>query len=527
MKVKPRPPRLYEDAKGLYFKTRTKKGKFKRTYIKSNKPKKQIIELILKNFTNASRKRSKSGKQPFKPTKWEPPVVSSSGSTSLVERYDQERKDRAHEQEVKTLKDAMNTMLASQGLPTTATYHPPAITYPSSTPSTSTPSAKSPRIVSSSTTSTPSTSTAPSPRSPSPPAKRKIKEILPPGKVKIKYSDGTKEVVDEKDVKSARNAAIALPDAEITAMIALMSPNHRDLIGEIANFVTGKDNAQKVYDKAMTRPEGPAIKKALIDAAKEIAKTKPKLARDKQNIITDKLVALNEHVKKTRLKPKLPPVPTGPASKEEEPPKKPTVPPVVITDDDIADIVKDIPEPPSGNGKNRQKAKDTLYDDQIDNIMRNLTKPEDGFKGVFAADEITTDLLKTISPTDKKVSWIQNLSPRKDSGSHWVAIFIDPLNDRSLEYYDSYGDEPSRKFMRDIKYVINKIDPNTYLKYKINRIKEQRENSSDCGYHSMQFLLQRIAGKKFKECTPYSDVIMSEEKLEPFKEKIKKEFDLI
>jgi hypothetical protein len=119
-----------------------------------------------------------------------------------------------------------------------------------------------------------------------------------------------------------------------------------------------------------------------------------------------------------------------------------------------------------------------------------------------------------------------NLSPDYKTGTHWVAVYIDTKNDMSIEYYDPFGDDPPHRFLKDIKLIIKKLHSNIYLKLKINKIKDQRANSNNCGYHSINFLLDRYNNIPFKETTGYSEIMKSEKKANKLKEQFKK-FDLI
>ena len=76
--------------------------------------------------------------------------------------------------------------------------------------------------------------------------------------------------------------------------------------------------------------------------------------------------------------------------------------------------------------------------------------------------------------------------------------------------------------MKDIKDIINKINPEVYLKFKVNKIKQQAENSDSCGIHAMKFLIDRLNGIPFKFCTGFNDVINSERKAKKFKKKLQK-----
>src|SRR5258706_511757 len=79
----------------------------------------------------------------------------------------------------------------------------------------------------------------------------------------------------------------------------------------------------------------------------------------------------------------------------------------------------------------------------------------------------------SVNKNTKKIGFIFNTDPSWKKGSHWFACYIDTDKDRSLEYYDSFARQPSKEFMENIKTVINKMCPNTYLKFKVNHIVEQ------------------------------------------------------
>ena len=117
------------------------------------------------------------------------------------------------------------------------------------------------------------------------------------------------------------------------------------------------------------------------------------------------------------------------------------------------------------------------------------------------------------------MAFILNLDPSYKSGSHWVAVFIDTKGDKSIEYYDSYGDDPPKRFYKDIKKLIDKLDPSIYLKFKVNKIKYQRENSSNCGWFAIKFIMDRFNGIPFKDCTGFSKVLQSERRIRNFKSK--------
>lgn len=157
-----------------------------------------------------------------------------------------------------------------------------------------------------------------------------------------------------------------------------------------------------------------------------------------------------------------------------------------------------------------------LYGDQIINYMTPYAK--DGFKGVISVNEIK----ELIPEAEPKMSFIMNLDPDYKPGSHWVAVYIDTENDKAIEYYDSFADDPPKRFMKDIKLLIDKINPEEYLKFKVNRVIDQKINTADCGYFAMKFLIDRYKGLKFKDCTKFSDAVKGEHEIKLFKDKIQK-----
>lgn len=158
-----------------------------------------------------------------------------------------------------------------------------------------------------------------------------------------------------------------------------------------------------------------------------------------------------------------------------------------------------------------------LYGDEINKIMKKLKLRKDGFQGVISSNEIYK-----IKPKNK-LSFIMNLDPNYKSGSHWIAIYIDTIKDKSVEYFDSFGVNPSKKTIHDLKKLINKINPKYMLKLKINKIQKQDDRSFDCGYFSIKFLYDRYNGISFKRSTGYKHEIHKYEKnIKQFESKIKK-----
>ncbi|GAM28173.1 hypothetical protein SAMD00019534_113490 [Acytostelium subglobosum LB1] len=94
-----------------------------------------------------------------------------------------------------------------------------------------------------------------------------------------------------------------------------------------------------------------------------------------------------------------------------------------------------------------------LYDYEIEKLMMPYTKY--GFEGVIASDQL--DELKP----KQRMSFIMNLDNSHQPGSHWVACNIDAKGDKAIEYYDSFGDDPSSDFMKRMKQLVGEIDPDS------------------------------------------------------------------
>ena len=141
-----------------------------------------------------------------------------------------------------------------------------------------------------------------------------------------------------------------------------------------------------------------------------------------------------------------------------------------------------------------------LYNTQIDIIMQDYRQR--GYLGCVSADEV--HLLSSAANSFDRISFIMNLSKSYEEGSHWVAVYIDFINDKSINYFDSYGDEPDDLFLKQIKEVIDarkKLD--YYLKLKYNLVKNQRDNSNICGFLAIQFLMDMYSGMSFKKATHF------------------------
>jgi hypothetical protein len=153
----------------------------------------------------------------------------------------------------------------------------------------------------------------------------------------------------------------------------------------------------------------------------------------------------------------------------------------------------------SGNGKSNDD--DGLYNDQIDRIMKNI--PE--FKGCIMRDEIGQ--LPNIQK-HSRIGFIINTDKHSEPGTHWDAILIDarPEGSNSIEWFDSFGRNMPDDILRSCKQLVSKLKPTSILKLKQNRVIHQSDDTANCGWFCIQFLIDRLSrNKTFSEASGYDD----------------------
>jgi hypothetical protein len=139
------------------------------------------------------------------------------------------------------------------------------------------------------------------------------------------------------------------------------------------------------------------------------------------------------------------------------------------------------------------------------------------YLGTIPSDGIQKYILPKVMK-GQKVAFVINTDPERKSGEHWTSIFIDPVGSHSVEYFDSFAQPIPPHLMRDIKLIVDKIQPDSYLKFKENKIVEQRANSSNCGEFAIRFLVDRLRGNPFKDVTGYSEALKGEKDIDKFKQ---------
>ena len=165
-----------------------------------------------------------------------------------------------------------------------------------------------------------------------------------------------------------------------------------------------------------------------------------------------------------------------------------------------------------------------LYNTDIEEIIKMVGKDnkrlKQSWKGVYSIDEID-ELTKSIKKDDRYISFVLNLDPSDQPGSHWVSCWIDVYKRREICYYDSFGKIYPPRFLKDISLVIEKLKPTYYLMLKYNKIKYQSVSSSNCGWFAIKFLFDMANKAEFKECTGYNSLVeKSENDINKYKDKI-------
>lgn len=147
---------------------------------------------------------------------------------------------------------------------------------------------------------------------------------------------------------------------------------------------------------------------------------------------------------------------------------------------------------------------DGIYNDELQEIFADKTNK---FLPVIASDKMDT-LLTLVDKDTKKFGWIQNTEPSSSMGRHWVAYFIDIPN-LEINYFDSLVEnngEPTKQSLKGLKKIIDKINPEYYLKLKTNSVMLQNNRSSNCGYFALKFIMDRYRNIPFRTATMYDKI---------------------
>lgn len=151
--------------------------------------------------------------------------------------------------------------------------------------------------------------------------------------------------------------------------------------------------------------------------------------------------------------------------------------------------------------------KNWLNTTDIDNVLRQYEHVDKHFKflGALPSDFYKINNINLLKLNKfKRIGIILNLDGYKQSGSHWVALFIDKTK-RQIEYFDSTGNPPNKNIKFYIKMKLLKIFPN--YKYLENRFEHQLLDT-ECGVYSIYYIINRLFGFSFEYIT--SNIIRDE-----------------
>lgn len=168
--------------------------------------------------------------------------------------------------------------------------------------------------------------------------------------------------------------------------------------------------------------------------------------------------------------------------------------------------------------------KQGLSNFDLDEMMRKFPS----YGGTTMIDTISQKILPLIKKDKpQKIGWITNLDKSNGPGYHWVAMFLDtrPNGSMSVEYYDPFArryNEIPKVVMTQVKAIVDKNDPDFYLKFKENLIPRQRANSKNCGYFAANFLADRFRGYSFPVSSGFNSILKNEKLIGKVKERFKR-----
>ena len=123
-----------------------------------------------------------------------------------------------------------------------------------------------------------------------------------------------------------------------------------------------------------------------------------------------------------------------------------------------------------------------------------------GFGQCVVNELCKVDLAKLVKLGKMKLGIVFNLDKHTQSGSHWVAMFLN-YDIGDIYYWDSYGSQPTVEVVELMNRLKNQAaNISKTLNIKINKIRHQYKNS-ECGVYCIYFITSLLAGKKFEDVT--------------------------
>lgn len=169
------------------------------------------------------------------------------------------------------------------------------------------------------------------------------------------------------------------------------------------------------------------------------------------------------------------------------------------------------PKTPKDWYKNKNEWLSTI---DIENVMKQYENQYSNFKfigpvpidfdyeysvGNCIVDELCKiNIDKYLKKKIKNIGIIFNLDKHDQSGSHWVAMYIDLLKNK-VYYFDSYGEKPPNEIDILAKRLKEQgLRNNNNIDYEINNVRFQYKNS-ECGVYCMYFITSLLGGQSFEE----------------------------
>lgn len=149
----------------------------------------------------------------------------------------------------------------------------------------------------------------------------------------------------------------------------------------------------------------------------------------------------------------------------------------------------------------------------IYNVMKQYEEKYKNFFffGPFPVDcpngylcELSNLSLKNLIKSKKyKIGIIFNLDKHYESGSHWVALYINiNINNIStIEYFDSYGIKPPKLIKKFMNSLIDKFIKLNLEALLIYNDKRHQYGNSECGIYSIYYILKRLDNKSYYSLT--------------------------
>lgn len=177
--------------------------------------------------------------------------------------------------------------------------------------------------------------------------------------------------------------------------------------------------------------------------------------------------------------------------------------------EDVDEEVIGYDDEEESSGKGKRTSDYGLTNIQIDDMMSKY--PE--YLGTVAHNEIPTRILPKVKEQSRGC-FIINTDNANQDGEHWQAVYFDgrPNGDKEINFYDSFGRYADKHILDGINQIAHKLNCKSYMRLKENRIQLQNDNTGNCGFFCVKFLIDRLNGRHFTNATGWDDAITNHSK---------------